>query len=150
MACCSTAGFHQGSIRKIWFAVVRSRPTPQAFRLSRSTYVFPDLNPLSAVALWLRLIEPSTRCNRTPSYFSPCSTKSSIDVHCENTIDFSSHGRFSSSHEIFADGTHRYSTSTLNLFSRGMVLISLWYTGRRHSGQHPFTSIYTMIHARHM
>mmetsp|Transcript_2556 Transcript_2556/g.10129 ORF Transcript_2556/g.10129 Transcript_2556/m.10129 type:complete len:314 (+) Transcript_2556:312-1253(+) len=87
-ACSSAAGFHHGSSRKVREAAVRLSATPPALSEIRKTRT--DGSESKA---WMmrsragRLILPSSFTHRTPAWVKRCSTRSSIDVNCENTMD---------------------------------------------------------------
>ena len=86
IACSSTAGFHQGSIRKTVLAAQRFSPTPPALSESRKICgpcALPD-SPLKSASAADRLaceVEPSSRTYRTPRCFSGTSIRSRKLVH---------------------------------------------------------------------
>eukprot|EP00962_Isochrysis_galbana_P006247 scaffold1690_cov118-Isochrysis_galbana.AAC.2 len=85
-ACSSTAGFHQGSSRYSVCAATRLSPTPPA-RSERSRMRGPSRDAKRRSATDRACCEslPSSRSYCRPSASSGCSTRLSIEVHCETT-----------------------------------------------------------------
>eukprot|EP01137_Pigoraptor_chileana_P007772 Opistho-2@53785 len=82
----STAELNHGSSTNIRVAAVRLRPTPPLRRLTRKTWAsVPQVNFSMTRSLSACERLPSSLKKTTSSIASACSTRSSIDVHCENT-----------------------------------------------------------------
>mmetsp|Transcript_136683 Transcript_136683/g.340850 ORF Transcript_136683/g.340850 Transcript_136683/m.340850 type:complete len:214 (+) Transcript_136683:296-937(+) len=86
MACSSDAGFHHGSMMKMWSAACRLRPSPPAFSEIRSTFregsVWKEM-----MILFLEVIGmvPNTLAALMPSRFILHSMSSKKRVNCEKT-----------------------------------------------------------------
>mmetsp|Transcript_54950 Transcript_54950/g.87251 ORF Transcript_54950/g.87251 Transcript_54950/m.87251 type:complete len:209 (+) Transcript_54950:22-648(+) len=86
MACSSAAGFHQGSIRKIWLAACRLRPSPPALReISKTLRLGSVWNDTMMLFLATMGILPSTVAAEMPSRFRRHSMSSKKRVNCEKT-----------------------------------------------------------------
>mmetsp|Transcript_24411 Transcript_24411/g.66283 ORF Transcript_24411/g.66283 Transcript_24411/m.66283 type:complete len:300 (-) Transcript_24411:866-1765(-) len=87
MAWSSAAGFHHGSIRKMWVATVRLSATPPALREMRITFTAGSVMKASMAAeRALTAIEPSSLTTCTPPRWSRHSMRSSMDTNCEKTM----------------------------------------------------------------
>ena len=93
IACSSAVGFHHTSDNSTWFAHVKFTPRPAAFRDIKIT-VTSGLasNSDRARSRAARLIVPSSRRNLISAARRHGSSRSSMAVHCENTIAFSAAG----------------------------------------------------------
>mmetsp|Transcript_2208 Transcript_2208/g.8015 ORF Transcript_2208/g.8015 Transcript_2208/m.8015 type:complete len:250 (-) Transcript_2208:253-1002(-) len=90
IACSSTVGFHHTSRRRTWLAQTRLTPRPAALSdMSITVTLGSSSNSMSALSRAASDMAPSSRRNWNPSFLSGPSRRSSMDVHCEKMIDFS-------------------------------------------------------------
>mmetsp|Transcript_12327 Transcript_12327/g.34942 ORF Transcript_12327/g.34942 Transcript_12327/m.34942 type:complete len:228 (+) Transcript_12327:116-799(+) len=86
MACSSEAGFHQGSMRKMWSAACRLRPSPPAFKEMSKTFkagsVWKEMMMLLLEATGML---PRSFAQLMPSRFILHSMSSRKVVNCEKT-----------------------------------------------------------------
>mmetsp|Transcript_14662 Transcript_14662/g.34896 ORF Transcript_14662/g.34896 Transcript_14662/m.34896 type:complete len:332 (-) Transcript_14662:2312-3307(-) len=81
-ACCSTAGFHHGSIRITWLAAVRLSATPPALRLIRKHFTCgSSVNSLMYLSRCWMLMDPRSFTDRMPTWFRRKCTRSSMEVN---------------------------------------------------------------------
>lgn len=79
IACSSTAGFHQGSIRNTLLAATKLRPTPAVFKETRKICTFGSYwNDLTILVRYLWVLLPSIRTYLNLFFLIYYSSKSSI------------------------------------------------------------------------
>ena len=86
-ACISTAGFHQGSSTKTWFAACKFKPSPPDLRLIKMTLTLgSSRNACKFAARCATGMEPRSLLMVNFAFFKRHSTISIMAVYCENTI----------------------------------------------------------------